>query len=209
MSDIKELKSKLFLERKNGRLTADDSVLEKADSYCEGYKAFLDAAKTEREAVSEAVKMAERKGFAPFEQGKKYEKGAKVYFNNRGKTIALAVIGEEAVEKGVSITAAHVDSPRLDLKPNPLYEDSDLALFKTHYYGGIKKYQWTVTPLAIHGVFALRNGEVIGVSIGEKDDEPKFVIGDLLPHLATEQSKHTLMFWWEAIPLKVTREVSL
>ena len=192
MSDIKELKSKLFLERKNGRLTADDSVLEKADSYCEGYKAFLDAAKTEREAVSEAVKMAERKGFVPFEQGKKYEKGAKVYFNNRGKTIALAVIGEEAVEKGVSITAAHVDSPRLDLKPNPLYEDSDLALFKTHYYGGIKKYQWTVTPLAIHGVFALRNGEVIGVSIGEKEDEPKFVIGDLLPHLATEQSKRTL-----------------
>ena len=180
------------MERKNGRLTADDSVLEKADSYCEGYKAFLDAAKTEREAVSEAVKMAERKGFVPFEQGKKYEKGAKVYFNNRGKTIALAVIGEEAVEKGVSITAAHVDSPRLDLKPNPLYEDSDLALFKTHYYGGIKKYQWTVTPLAIHGVFALRNGEVIGVSIGEKDDEPKFVIGDLLPHLATEQSKRTL-----------------
>lgn len=192
MSDIKELKNKLFLEKKNGRLTADDSVLEKADSYCEGYKAFLDAAKTEREAVREAVKMAESKGFVPFESGKRYEKGAKVYFNNRGKTIALAVIGEEAVEKGVNITAAHVDSPRLDLKPNPLYEDSDLALFKTHYYGGIKKYQWTVTPLAIHGVFALRNGEVIEVSIGEKENEPKFVIGDLLPHLATEQSKRTL-----------------
>ena len=192
MSDIKELKNKLFLEKKNGRLTADDSVLEKADSYCEGYKAFLDAAKTEREAVTVAVKMAESKGFVPFESGKKYEKGAKVYFNNRGKTIALAVIGQEDVEKGVNITAAHVDSPRLDLKPNPLYEDSDLALFKTHYYGGIKKYQWTVTPLAIHGVFALRNGEVIEVSIGEKEDEPKFVIGDLLPHLATEQSKRTL-----------------
>ena len=192
MSDIKELKNKLFLEKKNGRLTADNSVLEKADSYCEGYKAFLDAAKTEREAVTVAVKMAESKGFAPFESGKKYEKGAKVYFNNRGKTIALAVIGQEDVEKGVNITAAHVDSPRLDLKPNPLYEDSDLALFKTHYYGGIKKYQWTVTPLAIHGVFALRNGEVIEVSIGEKEDEPKFVIGDLLPHLATEQSKRTL-----------------
>ena len=136
--------------------------------------------------------MAESKGFVPFEMGKKYEKGAKIYFNNRGKTIALAVIGEEKVENGVNITAAHIDSPRLDLKPNPLYEDSDLALFKTHYYGGIKKYQWTVTPLALHGVFALRNGEVIEVSIGEKEDEPKFVIGDLLPHLAAEQSKRTL-----------------
>ncbi len=192
MSDIKALKNKLFLERKNGRLIVGDEVLEKADNYCEGYKAFLDAAKTEREAVKEAVKMAESKGFVLFEIGKKYEKGAKVYFNNRGKTIALAVIGEEKVESGVNITAAHIDSPRLDLKPNPLYEDSDLALFKTHYYGGIKKYQWTVTPLALHGVFALRNGEVIEVSIGEKEDEPKFVIGDLLPHLAAEQSKRTL-----------------
>ena len=192
MSDIKALKNKLFLERKNGRLIVGDEVLEKADNYCEGYKAFLDAAKTEREAVKEAVKMAEAKGFVAFEIGKKYEKGAKVYFNNRGKTIALAVIGEEKVESGVNITAAHIDSPRLDLKPNPLYEDSDLALFKTHYYGGIKKYQWTVTPLALHGVFALRNGEVIEVSIGEKEDEPKFVIGDLLPHLAAEQSKRTL-----------------
>ena len=192
MSDIKALKNKLFLERKNGRLIVEDEVLQKADEYCEGYKSFLDAAKTEREAVKEAVKMAESKGFVPFEMGKKYEKGAKVYFNNRGKTIALAVIGEEKVENGVNITAAHLDSPRLDLKPNPLYEDSDLALFKTHYYGGIKKYQWTVTPLALHGVFALRNGEVIEVSIGEKEDEPKFVIGDLLPHLAAEQSKRTL-----------------
>ncbi len=192
MSDIKELKSKLFLERKNGRLTATDEVLLAADSYCEEYKAFLDAAKTEREAVRVAVKMAEDEGFVPFKIGEKYEKGARVYFNNRGKTIALAIIGEENIENGVNITAAHIDSPRLDLKPNPLYEDSDLALFKTHYYGGIKKYQWTVTPLALHGVFALKNGEVIEVSIGEKDDEPKFVIGDLLPHLSSEQNKRTL-----------------
>ncbi len=192
MNDIKELKKQLFLERKNGRLTATDEVLREADEYCEGYKAFLDAAKTEREAVKQAIKMAEEKGFTAFQFGKKYEKGAKVYFNNRGKTVAFAVIGQEAVENGVNITAAHIDSPRLDLKPNPLYEDSDLALFKTHYYGGIKKYQWTAIPLALHGVFALRSGEVIEVSIGEKEDEPKFVIGDLLPHLAQEQSKRTL-----------------
>ncbi len=192
MSEIKELKEQLFLTKKNGRLVEDDVVLAKADKYCEGYKAFLDAAKTEREAVSEAVKMAENCGFVPFEIGKIYNTGDKVYFNNRGKTVAFAVIGKEAVESGTNITAAHIDSPRLDLKPNPLYEDSDLALFKTHYYGGIRKYQWTVTPLALHGVFALRDGRVIDVCLGEKDDEPKFVIGDLLPHLAREQDKRTL-----------------
>lgn len=192
MSDIKELKEQLFLTKKNGRLVEDDVVLAKADEYCEGYKAFLDAAKTEREAVIEAVKMAENCGFVPFEIGKTYAAGDKVYFNNRGKTVAFAVIGKEDVENGTNITAAHIDSPRLDLKPNPLYEDSDLALFKTHYYGGIRKYQWTVTPLALHGVFALRDGRVIDVSLGEKDDEPKFVIGDLLPHLAREQDKRTL-----------------
>ncbi len=192
MSDIKELKEQLFLNKKNGRLVEDEGVLAKADEYCEGYKAFLDAAKTEREAVNEAIKMAESNGFVPFEYGKNYEAGARVYFNNRGKTIALAVIGNEPVESGTNITAAHIDSPRLDLKPNPLYEDSDLALFKTHYYGGIRKYQWTVIPLALHGVFALRDGSVIEVSLGEKDDEPKFVIGDLLPHLSREQDKRTL-----------------
>ena len=192
MSDIKELKEQLFLTKKNGRLVEDDLVLAKADEYCEGYKAFLDTAKTEREAVIEAVKMAENCGFVPFEMGKTYSAGDKVYFNNRGKTVAFAVIGKDAVENGTNITAAHIDSPRLDLKPNPLYEDSDLALFKTHYYGGIRKYQWTVTPLALHGVFALRDGRVIDVCLGENDDEPKFVIGDLLPHLSREQDKRTL-----------------
>lgn len=191
MSDIKELKEKLFINRKNGRF-ADSEVLEKADKYCEGYKKFLDNAKTEREAVKTAVALAEEKGFVPFEIGKEYKAGEKVYFNNRGKTVAFAVIGKESCEKGVNITAAHIDSPRLDLKPNPLYEDSELALFKTHYYGGIKKYQWTAIPLALHGVFALKDGTVKEVCIGEKDDEPRFVINDLLPHLAQEQSKRTL-----------------
>lgn len=192
MSDIKELKEQLFHNKKNGRLVEDDVVLANADEYCEGYKAFLDAAKTERETVKEAIKMAENNGFVPFEYGKNYIAGDKVYFNNRGKTVAFAVIGHEPLENGTNITAAHIDSPRLDLKPNPLYEDSDLALFKTHYYGGIRKYQWTVMPLALHGVFALRDGRVIEVTLGEKDDEPKFVIGDLLPHLSKEQDKRTL-----------------
>ena len=192
MSDIKTLKENLFYNRKNGRLKASDETLKNADDYCEGYKAFLDAAKTEREAVEEAVKLAEAKGFVPFVIGQKYNAGDKVYFNNRGKSIAFAVIGKETADKGVNITAAHIDSPRLDLKPNPLYEEVDFALFKTHYYGGIRKYQWVAIPLALHGVFALKDGSTIKVSIGEKDDEPKFVINDLLPHLSAEQDKRTL-----------------
>lgn len=187
-----ELKERLFYKRKNGRLSSDEKTLEQADVYCEGYKEFLNSAKTEREAVKTALKLAEDRGFSEFVYGKKYAAGDKVYFNNRGKTLALAVIGKEEVEKGVNITAAHIDSPRLDLKPNPLYEELDLALFKTHYYGGIKKYQWTTVPLALHGVFALKDGTVKEVSIGEKDSEPKFVINDLLPHLASEQVKRTL-----------------
>lgn len=191
-SKFEELKEQLFIKRKNGVLKADEKVIAQSEAYCEGYKAFLDNAKTEREAVIEAIKLAEKKGFEEFVFGKEYKAGDKVYFNNRGKTVAFAVIGKEAVEKGVNITAAHIDSPRLDLKPNPLYEDIELALFKTHYYGGIKKYQWTAIPLALHGVFAMKDGSVKEVIIGEKDDEPKFVINDLLPHLAQEQSKRTL-----------------
>ncbi|MBR7132200.1 MAG: aminopeptidase [Clostridia bacterium] len=191
-SQAEILKEALFNKRKNGRLVATDETLALSDSYCEGYKAFLDNAKTEREAVKAAVALAEAKGFVPFEIGKSYKTGDKVYVNNRGKTVAFAVIGKEPVEKGVNITAAHIDSPRLDLKPNPLYEEIELALFKTHYYGGIKKYQWTAIPLALHGVFALKDGTVKEVCIGEADDEPKFVINDLLPHLASEQNKRTL-----------------
>ncbi len=186
------LKEQLFNKRKNGRLIADEKTLCECDSYCENYKAFLDSAKTEREAVKTAICMAEAAGFVEFSRGKEYKAGDKIYINNRGKTIALAVIGEENIESGVNITAAHIDSPRLDLKPNPLYEEIDLALFKTHYYGGIRKYQWTAVPLALHGVFALRDGSVKEVSIGEREDEPKFVINDLLPHLAAEQNKRTL-----------------
>ena len=191
-SKSEQLKEGLFYKRKNGRLISSEETLKNADEYCEGYKSFLNAAKTEREAVNTAVALAKEKGFTEFVYGKKYNAGDKVFFNNRGKTVAFVVIGKEPVEQGVNITAAHIDSPRLDLKPNPLYEELDLALFKTHYYGGIKKYQWTAVPLALHGVFALKDGTVKEVSIGEKDDEPKFVINDLLPHLASEQIKRPL-----------------
>ncbi len=193
MSDVvKELREKLFYEKKNGLLKADDATLDSMQKYCEGYKSYLDAAKTEREAVATAIAMAQEKGFVPFVIGNKYNAGDKVYFNNRGKTVAFAVIGKESADKGINITAAHVDSPRLDLKPNPLYEELELALFKTHYYGGIKKYQWTALPLALHGVFAKKDGSIVEVNIGEDDADPKFVINDLLPHLAREQNKRTL-----------------
>ena len=186
------LREQLAYKRKNGRLYSDESIVNAADSYCDGYKAFLDKAKTEREAAKAAMEMAKAAGFTEFEHGKKYGAGDRVFFNNRGKTVAFAVIGKQPVENGVNITAAHIDSPRLDLKPNPLYEDVDLALFKTHYYGGIKKYQWTAVPLALHGVFVLKDRTVKEVSVGEREDEPKFVINDLLPHLASEQIKRTL-----------------
>ena len=191
-SPSKELKEKLCYVKKNGLLTAQDSIIDEAAEYAKGYKSYLNAAKTEREAAKVAIALAEEKGFVPFEIGKKYKAGDRVYFNNRGKAVAFAVIGTEDVEKGVNITAAHIDSPRLDLKQNPLYEEIELALFKTHYYGGIRKYQWPTVPLSLHGVFALKDGSVIDVCIGEDEDDPKFVVNDLLPHLATEQNKRTL-----------------
>ena len=195
MSEVKTAKQwaeELTLKHKNGLLKISGEEMEKANAFCEDYKAYLDAAKTEREAAEEAIRLAKAAGFSEFVIGKKYNAGDRVYVNNRGKSVAFAVIGEEPVEKGMRITAAHIDSPRLDLKPNPLYEEIELALFKTHYYGGIKKYQWSAVPLALHGVIVKADGEVVKVCIGEKDDEPKFVVNDLLPHLAQEQSKRTL-----------------
>ena len=187
-----QLKEQLFYTKKNGRLTADEATLKKAEQYAEGYKTFIGKTKTEREAASIAIELATEKGFTAFGRSRQYKPGDRLFFNNRGKTVAFAVIGEEGIENGVNITAAHIDAPRLDLKPNPLYEEIELALLKTHYYGGIRKYQWTAVPLALHGVFAKRDGSVVNVSIGEKDDEPKFVVNDLLPHLASEQNKRTL-----------------
>ena len=187
-----KLKEELFLKKENGLKNISDEKWEKAIDFCEGYKAFLSKAKTEREAVKASVEIAEKAGFLPFDVNKKYTAGDKYYVNNRGKAIAFVVVGKELADAGVQITAAHIDSPRVDLKPNPLYEDTDLALFKTHYYGGIKKYQWTTIPLALHGVFAKKDGSVVEVNIGESDTDPCFVVTDLLPHLAQEQSKRTL-----------------
>lgn len=192
MSDYKELKEKLFLKHDNGLLSATEEENKRIFEYCEGYKNFLNTAKTEREAVKAAVALAEKKGFKPFSRDNKYSAGDKVYFNNRGKTVAFAVIGKQDCERGFNITAAHIDSPRLDLKPNPVYEEIELALFKTHYYGGIKKYQWPTVPLALHGVFAKKDGTVTEVKIGEDENDPKFVVNDLLPHLASEQCKRSL-----------------
>ena len=187
-----ELKKKLFYNPVNAAAECDENTVADADAFAEGYKSFLDNAKTEREAVAAVVAKAEALGFSAFESGKKYAAGDKIYFNNRGKAVILAVIGTKPISEGVKIAAAHIDSPRLDLKPCPLYEDNELALFKTHYYGGIKKYQWVTIPLALHGVVYKKNGECVAVKIGEEPGEPQFVISDILPHLGAEQGKRSL-----------------
>ncbi|MDE7364451.1 MAG: aminopeptidase [Ruminococcus sp.] len=187
----KELKEKLFRQQKNGykRINADE---EKAISdFANEYKSFLDNAKTEREAVKFALEALEKNGFVEYKKGMTLKAGDKIFRNNRGKAIIMAVIGTAPVADGVRLCAAHIDSPRLDLKQNPLYEDNELALFKTHYYGGIKKYQWTTIPLALHGVIIRADGETVTVNIGEDENDPVFCVTDLLPHLATEQMSRT------------------
>ena len=188
----KELKEKLFSKRKNGwlRITAEEK--QTVADYCEGYKAFLNAAKTEREAVVNALVLAKAHGYKEFDRNAKYSAGDKVYRVNRGKTVMFACIGSEDIADGVLISAAHIDSPRLDLKQHPFYEDSDIALLKTHYYGGIRKYQWPTVPLALHGSVLRADGEVIDIKIGEDEGDPRFVVSDLLPHLASEQNKRSL-----------------
>ncbi len=194
----------LLTERKNGFYRLTDEEVKLADDFCEGYKKFLDESKTERECVSFAVKAAEEKGFVPYDFNASYKAGDKVYFNNKGKSICLAVIGKNGTKNGVRISAAHIDSPRLDLKPIPLYESNDTAMFKTHYYGGIRKYQWVAIPIAMHGVFALKNGETVTVRIGEDDNDPVFCITDLLPHLAQEQVTKTLSAAFTGEDLNIT-----
>lgn len=151
------------------------------------YREFLDAGKTERECVKIAVEMAEKNGFVPFCEKESLKPGDRVYLTNRKKNVILAVIGEEDIENGINIVGAHIDAPRLDLKQNPLYQSKDMALLKTHYYGGIKKYQWTTVPLAIHGVAYTKDGEQVEITIGEDENDPVFCITDLLPHLAKDQ----------------------
>ena len=196
-SEFKELKEQLFTAKKNGYDLLPEAERAAMEDYCAGYKRFLDAGKTERLCAAETVRLAEERGYRPYAPGMELKAGDKVYVRNRGKSVMLAHIGRAPLSEGIQLAAAHIDSPRLDLKPNPLYEDSELAYFKTHYYGGIRKYQWVTIPLALHGVAVLKDGTKVTVRIGEEEGEPRLVITDLLPHLGAAQNKKPL---GEAVP---------
>ena len=187
-----ELKKKLFNVKKDGWEEADEAERKEIFNISEKYMEFLNQAKTEREFIKKARELADKNGYKDIMEFETLKPGDKIYFVNREKSMYLAIIGEESIENGMHIIGSHVDSPRLDLKPNPLYEDTGLAYFKTHYYGGIKKYQWTTIPLSIHGVIVKKNGEKIELNIGEDEKDPIFTITDLLPHLAQEQMEKKL-----------------
>lgn len=171
----------------------DKNSFDAAFNFCEGYKKFMNSSKTERECVNTILAAVKDKGYKEFDSSiKTLTPGDKLFVNNRGKSIVLITIGKESLDKGVNFVVSHIDSPRLDLKPNPVYENDEIAYFKTHYYGGIKKYQWPTVPLAMHGRVFREDGSYVDICIGENDNEPKFIITDLLPHLAYEQDKRTL-----------------
>lgn len=180
-----ELSDRLLTNRKT-LIEQDRFILEKADRFCEGYKAFL-CNKTEREVVDYVIPILEEHGYTVYERGRKYEPGEKFYKVNRGKNILMCTKGRQPVSEGLRVTVAHIDSPRLDFKPHPLFEDSSLGFFKTHYYGGIKKYQWTTIPLSIRGVVYRKDGSKVNIKIGEGEDEPALIIPDLLIHLSQKQ----------------------
>ena len=186
-----ELRESLLMAPKNGYTRINAQQRAEMESYCKEYMAFMDACKTEREATTWAVAEAEKRGFKALEAGMDVKPGDKIYMNNRGKSIMLAVIGSQSLAAGINICAAHVDSPRMDLKPNPLYEDSEIAYFKTHYYGGIKKYQWPTVELALHGVVCKKDGTTVTVNIGEDAGDPVFMVSDLLIHLSADQLQKT------------------
>ena len=186
-----KLEEKLFFKPKH--IAKDNPKdIEKAMEFAEGYKTFLDHSKIERECVSYSVALAEKAGYKPFGRGIKAKTGDKFYYVNRGKNLYLVTIGKKPLNEGIHFNIAHIDSPRIDLKPNPLYETEELAYFKTHYYGGIKKYQWTTIPLALHGRIMLADGKAIDVDFGEKPGDPVLVITDLLPHLGRAQGERKL-----------------
>ena len=189
---MSELREKLFYEQKNGYDLIDTAERIKVEEYCAGYMDFLDNSRMEREAVANAIAQAEELGFVEYRAGMELVPGMKIYKNNRGKALMLAVIGKKPLSEGAVIAGAHVDSPRLDLKQVTMYESDEMCFFKTHYYGGIKKYQWVTIPLELHGAVALKNGDVINITIGREPGDPKFVITDLLPHLAADQMKKTM-----------------
>ncbi len=193
MADKKDKKEKKIRECAWEKYS--DAELKKVFDFAEGYRKFISDNKTERENNDESIREAEAAGFKNLEtyieNGKKLKAGDKVYLTNMGKALALFVVGKEPLKKGMNILGAHIDSPRLDVKQVPLYEDTELAMLDTHYYGGIKKYQWVTLPLAIHGVIVKKDGTSVSINIGEKDDDPVFGITDLLPHLAADQMKKT------------------
>ena len=186
------LEERLINKKESGWLETDDGKFNQIFVFCDGYMNFLNHSKTEREFAFNAKKVAEENGFRDINTIQTLNEGDKVYYLNREKSVYLAVIGKQPIENGLHIVGAHIDSPRIDLKPNPLYEDGEFVYFNTHYYGGIKKYQWTTIPLSIHGVIIKANGEKLTINIGENDNDPIFTITDLLPHLAREQSSKKL-----------------
>lgn len=186
------LKEEIMMKPRKGAGDYKSDDLKKADEFCIDYKKFLDFSRTEREAVAYSVELAKKYGFTEYDNTKSYKSGDKVYIVNRDKAVGFAVIGKNGTKNGVKLAIAHVDSPRIDLKPNPLYEDNNLALFKTHYYGGIKKYQWTTIPLALHGTVVKLDGTKIDIRLGDDESEPCFCITDLLPHLDREQATKTM-----------------
>ena len=170
----------------------EPAMIDAAYDYARGYAQYLDAAKTEREAVTEAIALAEQHGYRAWRLGEDVKAGDRIYYDNRGKNLFVIQVGSEPINCGIRMIAAHVDSPRLDLKPCPVYEENGMAFFKTHYYGGIRKYQWVTVPLALHGVVIKADGETVNVCIGEDDADPIFYINDLLPHLGRAQSEQPL-----------------
>ena len=192
MTEAEKLKENLFRKTKTGWEGLEENVKSEIFTFCDDYIRFLNKSKTEREIIKSVKELVEEKGFKNICEYKKLKAGDKVYYINRDKSMYLAVIGQNNIENGINIIGSHADSPRLDLKPNPLYEDTGLAYLKTHYYGGIKKYQWTTIPLSLHGVIVKPNGEKIDVCVGEDEEDPIFTITDLLPHLATEQMERKL-----------------
>ena len=191
--NAQELLDQLSYKKKNVYEESSAEQIKEIYEYAKGYMKFLDDAKTEREATVATIAMIEEQGYSEYKLGDKLAVGDKKYFNNNGKSLIMFKIGEENLEEnGIRILASHIDSPRIDLKQVPLYEDSNMGFLKTHYYGGVKKYQWTAIPLALHGVMVKANGEVVEVKIGEDDTDPVFYINDLLPHLAQRQSQEPL-----------------
>ena len=188
----KKLSETLTYKKKTVYELANEDTLSAAMEYAEDYKKFLDDGKTERESLKASIAIAERYGFTEYKLGDDIKRGDKKYYNNRGKNLFVFSIGEEDINNGIRIAAAHIDSPRIDLKQCPLYEDGGMGFFKTHYYGGIRKYQWVATPLARHGVVAKADGSVVDVIIGEDASDPIFYINDLLPHLGHKQGKAPL-----------------